>query len=231
MGTSTKSITYSEFPSPAGDLFVAHDGERALAVRPADQHRFAAWLEDHLGAPARPAEMPRPVLRALEDAVWGRDVHRPSLAGLDACDRQVLLKTFEIPRGEVRSYAWFASQVGRGGATREIGASLAANPLPLLVPCHRVVRSDFELGWYNCGGRRAKRAMLAHEGVDVDLLDELARGRARFVGSDTAGAFCHPTCLAARQIPATHRVLFRSPEGAQAAGYRACEVCRPLEQH
>ena len=231
MSISTRSIAYSAFRSPAGDLFVAHDGERALAVRPADQHRFTAWLEDHLGAPARMAEMPWPVLRALDDAVGGRDVHRPSLAGLDAFDREVLLKTFEIPRGEVRSYAWIASQIGRGGETREVGASLAANPLPLLVPCHRVVRSDFELGWYNCGGRRAKRAMLAHEGVDVDLLDELARGRARYLGSHTAGAFCHPTCLAAREIPATHRVLFRSPEGAKAAGYRACEVCRPLEQH
>jgi O-6-methylguanine DNA methyltransferase len=176
MSIRTRSITYSEFRSPAGDLFVAHDGDQALAVRPAG-HRSAAWLEDRLGGPARPVAMPRPVLRALEDAVSGRDVHRPSLADLDACDREVLLKTFEIPRGEVRSYAWIASQVGRAGAAREVGASLAANPLPLLVPCHRVVRSDFELGWYNCGGRRAKRAMLAHEGVDVDLLDELARGR------------------------------------------------------
>ena len=231
MSISTRSIAYSEFRSPAGDLFVAHDGERALGVRPADKHRFTAWLEDHLGAPARPVEMPRPVLRALEDAVSGRDVHRPSLADLDAFDREVLLKTFEIPRGEVRSYAWIASQVGRGGEAREVGASLAANPLPLLVPCHRVVRSDFELGWYNCGGRRAKRAMLTHEGVDVDLLDELAHGRARYVGGDGAEVFCHPTCPAARRIPARHRVLFGSPDGALAAGYRSCEICWPMEQH
>jgi O-6-methylguanine DNA methyltransferase len=211
---------------------VAHDGSQALAVRPADEpRRFEAWLEGRLGGWARPAAMPEPVLRTLEDAVGGRTIHRPPLAGLDESDRQVLLKTLDIPRGQVRSYAWVAAQVGREGAAKEVGATLAANPLPLLVPCHRVVRGDFEVGWYNCGGRRAKRAMLAHEGVNVDLLDEMARQRARYVGSDTTRVFCHPTCPGATDITVRHRVLFQSRAAAEEAGYRACKVCRPAEPH
>jgi O-6-methylguanine DNA methyltransferase len=229
MSTTTRSLAYSEFLSPAGRVFVAHDGEQALAVRPAeDPHRFEAWLEGRLGGRARPATMPECVRRTLGDAVGGETAHRPPLADLEGSDRQVLLKTFDIPRGQVRSYAWLACQVGRQRAAREVGAALAANPLPLLVPCHRVVRSDFELGWYNCGGRRAKRAMLAHEGVDVALLDELARRRARYVGSDTTRIFCHPTCPGVTRIT-RHRVLFDSHAAAEAAGYRACQVCRPAE--
>ena len=67
-----------------------------------------------------------------------------------------------IPRGETRSYAWVARQIGRPKAARAVGAACGANPVLLLVPCHRVVASDGTLGGFSCG-LPLKRRLLALE--------------------------------------------------------------------
>ena len=67
-----------------------------------------------------------------------------------------------IPRGQTRSYAWVARQIGRPRATRAVGAACRANPVPLIVPCHRVVASDGSLGGFSAG-RDWKRRLLSLE--------------------------------------------------------------------
>jgi O-6-methylguanine DNA methyltransferase len=57
--------------------------------------------------------------------------------------------SLEIPPGEVRPYSWIAREIGRPGAVRATGSALAKNPVPLLIPCHRVVRSDGRIGKYS----------------------------------------------------------------------------------
>jgi methylated-DNA-[protein]-cysteine S-methyltransferase len=69
-----------------------------------------------------------------------------------------------IPRGEVRSYGWVAAQVGRPRAVRAAASAIARNPVPLVVPCHRVVRGDGRIGNYGLGGSEAKAKLLAGEG-------------------------------------------------------------------
>ena len=69
-----------------------------------------------------------------------------------------------VPRGKVTTYAAIAEAVGRPGAAQAVGNALHANPEPIAVPCHRVVRSDGSLGGYALG-RRKKAALLAAEGV------------------------------------------------------------------
>lgn len=69
-----------------------------------------------------------------------------------------------IPVGETRSYAEIAADVGRPGAVRAVGQANGANPVALVVPCHRVIRSDGSLGGYGFG-LDTKRWLLAHEGV------------------------------------------------------------------
>jgi len=64
----------------------------------------------------------------------------------------------------VRSYAELARRIGAPNAQRAVGSALARNPIPLLVPCHRVVRSDGRLGNYGIGGEAAKRRLLSSEG-------------------------------------------------------------------
>ncbi|WP_228499316.1 methylated-DNA--[protein]-cysteine S-methyltransferase [Thermogemmata fonticola] len=67
-----------------------------------------------------------------------------------------------IPRGSVRTYGQVAREIGRPSAVRAVAQACAANPLALVIPCHRVVRSDGSLGGYRWGQRR-KRLILQHE--------------------------------------------------------------------
>jgi len=92
------------------------------------------------------------------------------LRGLSEFEQSVLLKAREIPRGETRTYGWVAAQIGRPAAVRAVGTALRKNPVPVFIPCHRVVRSDGQLGEYALGGSEAKRAILEAEGVEPDLL-------------------------------------------------------------
>src|SRR5919109_1562913 len=115
---------------------------------------------------------------------------RFDLGGLTEFEQAVLRKTLEIPRGEVRTYSWVAREIGRPRAVRAVGTALANNPIPILIPCHRVVRSDGVIGNYGAGGPEAKRMILAEEGADPDGLAELARKGTRFVGSRTTRVFC-----------------------------------------
>ncbi|MBI3324493.1 MAG: MGMT family protein [Candidatus Omnitrophica bacterium] len=66
-----------------------------------------------------------------------------------------------IPPGQVRSYAWVARRLGKPGASRAVGQALKRNPWPLLVPCHRVIRSDGRLGGYAWGAARKRRLLVA----------------------------------------------------------------------
>jgi AraC family transcriptional regulator of adaptative response/methylated-DNA-[protein]-cysteine methyltransferase len=70
----------------------------------------------------------------------------------------------KIPLGETRSYADIAAAIGEPGATRAVGTANGANPVAVLVPCHRVIRSDGTLGGY-AGGLARKRKLLAAEGA------------------------------------------------------------------
>ena len=69
-----------------------------------------------------------------------------------------------IPRGQVRPYQWLAQEAGKPGAARAVGSTMANNPVPLIVPCHRVVRADGSIGQYSLGGVENKRLLLAVEG-------------------------------------------------------------------
>jgi methylated-DNA-[protein]-cysteine S-methyltransferase len=72
----------------------------------------------------------------------------------------------KIPRGETRSYGWVARKVGKPGASRAVGTACGANPVPVIVPCHRVIAGDGSLGGFG-GGLPMKRQLLRIEGVNV----------------------------------------------------------------
>jgi methylated-DNA-[protein]-cysteine S-methyltransferase len=91
------------------------------------------------------------------------------LRGLSSFAREVLAACRDIPYGEVRSYGQLARLVGSPRACRAVGRVMAQNPLPLIVPCHRVVGASGSLTGFG-GGLELKRRLLALEGVDVDML-------------------------------------------------------------
>ena len=216
---------------PAGDLFVAFSGEGICAVVPAalvggDPERFARRHRRATGRAALAAARPPAGLAAALRSGKGVAL-RYDLAALTPFERAVLGATLEIPSGEVRPYGWVASQIGRPRAVRAVGSALGRNPVPVLIPCHRVVRSDGHVGNYGLGVPM-KRALLSAEGVDLDRLERLAEAGTRFVGSDTTGVFCVPSCARARRIGPAHEVAFRSADAAELAGYRPCLHCQPV---
>ena len=134
----------------------------------------------------------------------------------------------DVPRGGTVSYGTLAARAGNPKAARAAGTACATNPIPLIVPCHRVVRTDGYIGQYSLGGPENKRTILAVEGADPDGLEALARSGIRYVGSDTTRIYCMPTCHDARRVTERHLVRFHSAREADAAGYRPCLHCRPV---
>jgi O-6-methylguanine DNA methyltransferase len=222
---------YARFDSPIGPLVVAWNGLGVSAVEAdADDATFEATHRAHTGRRAVRADgLPDVLERAIARRLGGDRRVRIDLdlRGHTEFERDVWRKALEIPRGEVRPYGWIAAEIGRPRAVRAVGTALGHNPVPLIVPCHRVVRTDGTIGQYSLGGPANKRTILAAEGLDPDAMEWAARAGVRYVGSDTTHVVCLPTCHHARRITAAHRVPFRSLAAAAGAGYRACRDCRP----
>lgn len=222
---------YVGLDSPLGPIFIAYNGRGVSAVvREAAPERFESSFRESFGrsihpARRRPERLLGEVHRQLETG-RARNL-RFDLRGRTPFERDVLESALRIPRGEVRPYGWLAREIGRPRAVRAVGTALGHNPIPLLIPCHRIVRSDGTIGEYGLGGPTAKRRMLAWEGVEPAELEALARAGIRYYGSDTTRIFCLPTCRHARRTTDRHRQRFGSTAEAEAAGYRACLVCRP----
>jgi len=86
------------------------------------------------------------------------------LSGGTPFQRKVWQTALRIPYGRVRSYRWIASKIGGTRYARAVGNALGANPVPLIVPCHRVVSQDASLGGFSCGVA-VKRKLLDLEGT------------------------------------------------------------------
>ncbi len=217
-------------PSRLGAVFVAFTGEGVGFVRTVDSvhgdpDEFARAYRDRYGRPLRPADRPP---AGLLPALGGRRAAGPALhlPGLSDFERAVLDATRRIPAGQTRPYGWVAREAGSPRAVRAVGSVLARNPVPLLVPCHRVVRADGLLGDYMFGAAH-KEELLRAEDVNIDEVAELAGTGVHYLGSDTTGVVCFPTCRDARRITPAHRHGFRTMAAAVDAGYRPCRHCRP----
>ena len=85
-------------------------------------------------------------------------------SGITPFTRAVLDATADVPFGRLSTYRQVAEQIGQPKATRAVGNALGRNPIPIVVPCHRIVRSDSSLGGYT-GGIQIKEHLLSLEGV------------------------------------------------------------------
>jgi O-6-methylguanine DNA methyltransferase len=223
---------YAPTATPLGRVFVAWNGRGVSWVAPSeDRGAFESRFRVRVGREIQAAdELPEALRKAIARRLDGdRRVRIPlDLRGHTPFEVAVWTKALEIPRGEVRPYGWIAAEIGKPRAVRAVGTALAHNPVPLVVPCHRVVRSDGMIGQYSMGGPDAKRRILAAEGLDTGALEAEAAAGIRFIGSDTTHIVCHPTCRDAKRVTARHRRPFASLAAAANAGYRPCLHCRPV---
>jgi O-6-methylguanine DNA methyltransferase len=228
---------YVRVEGPIAPLFVAFGRDGISLVERADRSDagdFEQAFRATFGRSVRRIDRaPELIERVIDQRLWGKTRPRGpipvDLHELPDFEQQVLRKVLEIPRGEVRPYAWVAAELGRPLAVRAVGNAVARNPIPFVIPCHRVVRSDGRIGNYGAGGPVAKRAVLESEGMDTSEMERLPAKGVRFIGSDSTRIYCYPSCRNARRITDRHRVPLRSADDARQAGFRACKVCRPVD--
>ena len=222
---------YWELESPVGAVFIAHSKAGiSMVTRAGSAAEFERAFERRFGrAVGAEKSVPPARVRALVRNLKGegRRELRFDLRGLSEFERAVLMKALEIPPGEVRPYSWVAREIGHPGAVRAAGSALAKNPVPLLIPCHRVVRSDGHIGNYSLGGARNKRRLLEFEGAQPALLERLAASGVRYLGNSEQKHFCYPTCGGIDSLLESNKVRFQSEREAVAAGYHPCQDCRP----
>jgi O-6-methylguanine DNA methyltransferase len=213
--------------SPLGEVYVGVSEKGVRLVGRADSpEEFARRYRERFGrllSWGAEGGGTRRLAEGMAAVFAGEKVEVPAdLSGTTPFQRRVLEIVKGIPRGEVRPYAWVAREAGSPKASRAVGTVMANNPVPLLVPCHRVVRNDGTTGSYAFSAEE-KIGLLEGEGVPVG---EIAGSP--YLATPTTGVFCHATCRKARRIKPENRRRFRSAEAATSAGYRPCRVCRPV---
>ncbi|MFQ5699392.1 MAG: methylated-DNA--[protein]-cysteine S-methyltransferase [Myxococcota bacterium] len=161
-------VAVAQVPSPIGALRLAatRTGLLRLGLPRGGGAGFSGWLRRHVPDGERVASLPAlDAARAQLDAYFAGQRLAFDVP-LDLRGTPFQLRCWqallEIPLGQTRSYGEIARAVGRPRAVRAVGAANGANPIPLLVPCHRVIASDGKLGGYG-GGLETKRKLLAFE--------------------------------------------------------------------
>jgi methylated-DNA-[protein]-cysteine S-methyltransferase len=165
-------VAYGWADSPFGELLVAAT-PRGL-VRLAYEYEQPEHVLEELAGSISPRVLELPgrldeVRRELEEYFVGRrhrfDVPVDWAQVLEGFGRRVLRATAQVPFGRVTTYGDVARKAGSPRAARAAGNALGSNPIPIVVPCHRVIRSGGELGGYGGGGPERKSFLLRLEGA------------------------------------------------------------------
>ncbi|HKV54830.1 MAG TPA: methylated-DNA--[protein]-cysteine S-methyltransferase [Candidatus Binataceae bacterium] len=217
--------------SGVGRLLAAHSARGLVALRFIDSDDISELLatirqrfevaEDAALADEIGGEIER-LLQGDVDAIAHRAIDL-SLVESDF-QRRALNRLRRVPAGSVVTYQALAAAIGSPSSQRAIGNTVASNPVPIYVPCHRVIRSDGSIGNYG-GGPERKLKLLRAEGFGVD--------RQRRVPADAvyghwvSRIFCRPTCSAVRRSDRRKWIIFADPAHARGFGMRACKLCRP----
>jgi len=172
---------------------------------------------DH-GATARARDHAERARQELREYLAGRRTFFTvaiDLGGVGEFQARVLAEALRVPFGEVDSYSALARRVGHPRAARAVGNALGANPVPVIVPCHRIVRGDGTWGHYAFGGA-----------MKTQLL-RLERTTPSLIGCTSTRIICRRGCAHEQRVGEANRVVFASVADAASVGYRPCRVCRP----
>lgn len=229
-------VTYCVFPSPLGRILIAcsQQGVSLVEYLGSGAGLKASRLSRIAGVEAEEdgAEI-EALYRELLDYLDGRRTRLewPLDLRLARSDfhRDVLQATSKIPYGAVVSYAGVAREVGKPDAVRAVAQALRWNPLPIVVPCHRVIGASGSLTGYAGNRIDLKQRLLLTEGIPtVRTRREFQVARdAMYVTMRGKHAYCLPTCGPLASLTLTRLTLFGSREHAEAAGLRPCTACRP----
>jgi methylated-DNA-[protein]-cysteine S-methyltransferase len=229
----TRIVSYRVFESPLGPILIGSSehgvalveylgqggvaGSRLFRMAGVDPHEDGAEIE-RLG-------------RELLDFLGGRRTRLDWPLDLRAArsdfERAVLEATAAVPYGAVESYRGIAGDLGKPEAVRAVAQALRHNPLPIVVPCHRIIGSGGDLVGYAGNRVGLKEQLLSVEGVPTlrERTPRIARRALYHYEPNPSREYCLPTCgdIARRPIG----MLFTSRAQAEARGLLPCSACHP----
>jgi O-6-methylguanine DNA methyltransferase len=168
--TQPEHITLATLETPIGPILIATDDDGRLRAVDfwANEAGLTRLLQRQYGEVAiGTGQSPAPIRRAFEDYFAG-DIRALDAVPVETVGpvfhRKVWAALRRIPAGETRSYGEIAREIGEPGAARAVGMANGQNPVPIVVPCHRVIGADGSLTGFG-GGLPRKRWLLRHEGA------------------------------------------------------------------
>jgi methylated-DNA-[protein]-cysteine S-methyltransferase len=218
--------------SPLGDLLVAVTGRGIVFNHYLRNERELASVISQLRLNIDLVEDPETI------AAVGDEIRR-YLSGEAAALRQeidltlaatqfqkkVLRKLQQVPRGAVVTYQALGAAAGAPKGARAVGNAMHNNPVPIYVPCHRVIAANGRMGGYG-GGIRRKLQLLRSEGFALG--DAALRLPDNVVWGHTGTKiYCRNDCRTAARVDRSRIVFFAAANEAQQAGMRPCKICRP----
>jgi methylated-DNA-[protein]-cysteine S-methyltransferase len=232
----SRIVAYRVFDSPLGPILLAHSeqgvilleylhgrgdlgGSRLARIRGVETVEAGGEAEE--------------LYRDFRAYVEGRAQRLPWSLDLRLArspfQRKVLEHTAQIPYGAVVSYKRLASDLGQPRAVRAVAQALRWNPVPIAIPCHRVVGASGLLTGYAGGETTRKRQLLSTEGVPLVPAHEdfaIARG-AMYVLAPGDSEYCLPSCASPETLHSGMVTYFGSRNRAEAVGLQPCTTCRP----
>jgi len=233
----SRLVSYRVFPSPLGHILIARSEHGVSLVEYLGEHTDlgASRLSRVTGVdPQEDGAEIEVLYRELLEYLRGdrTRLEWPLDLRLARSDfhRAVLQATAAIPYGAVTSYAGIAAEIGRPMATRAVAQALRWNPLPIVVPCHRIIGTSGALTGYAGQQIGLKQRLLAVEGVRaVGTRNDsrVARNTLYHYGRNDQREYCLPTCGDIARRPIGPVTLLASRELAGSLGLVPCTACRP----
>jgi methylated-DNA-[protein]-cysteine S-methyltransferase len=232
-----RTFTYRIFESPLGNILIALSDQGVSLIEYLGRGRTPAHSRLHRMPGAEIIEdgteveaLYRELLEYLEGKrtrlEWPLDLR----LARSEFHRNVLATTASIPYGAVMSYAGVACELGKPAATRAVAQALRWNPLPIVIPCHRVIGTSGALTGYAGDKLGLKQRLLETEGIRTARTEHAVRiaDDTMVVGEPNDQWFCRPTCASLSTLAHPHRLIrFASRQRAEAAGRAACSTCHP----
>jgi methylated-DNA-[protein]-cysteine S-methyltransferase len=227
----SRAVAFGVFDSPLGRIVIARSELGVSLVQYLDseerlRERLAELAADAVEDRAETEPLHRELLEYLTGRRTRLDWPLDLRAARSEFQRRVLEATARLPYGAVTSYTGIARRIGAPRATRAVAQALRRNPLPIVIPCHRVVGNAGDLVGY--AGQRVglKRRLLSVEGVPVAPGERVDRQQ-MYCLYEGENAYCLPTCGSISTLPLAELTLFASRGAAEGCGLTPCETCRP----
>ena len=228
-----RMIAYGIFSSPLGKILIARS-ELGISL--------VEYLESESAAKSHLARLAGGEMR--EDKAGVEMVYRELLEYLDHrrtrldwpldlrwarsdFQRRVLTATAELPYGAVTSYAGIAQRIGTPSAVRAVAQALRRNPVPIVIPCHRVIGNGGDLTGYAGNKISLKRTLLSLEGVPMAVRARKIERDHMYVRAGADSEYCVPTCGSLSRQSLAGLTLFGSRGHAEGVGLTPCTSCRP----